>query len=65
MNVVSPGLIDTEMVKDLPLEKMLPMIPLNRLGTAREVAGLVNFLLSEEAGYITGQVLSVNGGLYM
>ncbi|MDP3479566.1 MAG: 3-oxoacyl-ACP reductase FabG [Desulfoprunum sp.] len=65
VNVVSPGLIDTEMVKDLPLEKMLPMIPLNRLGTAREVAGLVNFLLSEEAGYITGQVLSVNGGLYM
>ncbi|MDA3785716.1 MAG: SDR family oxidoreductase, partial [Deltaproteobacteria bacterium] len=65
VNVVSPGLIDTEMIKELPLERMLPLIPLNRLGTRAEVAGVVDFLLSPAAGYITGQVLSVNGGLYM
>ena len=65
VNVVSPGLIDTEMISGLPLERMLPMIPLNRVGTRAEVAGVVDFLLSPDAGYMTGQVLSVNGGLYM
>ncbi len=65
VNVVSPGLIDTDMIKDTPLERVLPMIPLNRPGTVDEVAGLVRFLMGAEAGYITGQVIGVNGGLYM
>jgi 3-oxoacyl-[acyl-carrier protein] reductase len=65
VNVVSPGLIDTEMLDNLPLDKILPLIPMGRIGRVEEVAGVVRFLLSEEAGYITGQVLSVNGGMYM
>jgi 3-oxoacyl-[acyl-carrier protein] reductase len=65
VNVISPGLIETEMVKDLPLEKMIDMIPLKRIGNPDEVAGVVRFLLSEESTYITGQVIRVNGGLYM
>jgi 3-oxoacyl-[acyl-carrier protein] reductase len=65
VNVVSPGLIATEMIKDLPLDKVLPLVPLNRVGTVEEVAGIVNFLLGPEAGYITGQVIGVNGGLHM
>lgn len=65
VNVVSPGLIETEMVKKLPREQILPMIPLARFGTVYEVSGVVRFLLSKEASYITGQVISVNGGLYM
>lgn len=65
VNVVSPGLIETEMIKDLPTERILPLIPLGRIGRPEEVAGMVNFLLGEEACYITGQVLSINGGLYI
>ena len=65
VNVVSPGLIDTEMIDKLPLDRMLPMIPLSRVGSKDEVSGVVDFLLSKDAGYMTGQVLSVNGGLYM
>jgi 3-oxoacyl-[acyl-carrier protein] reductase len=64
VNAVSPGFIETEMVKDLPREKILPMIPLGRLGTPLEVAGVVSFLCSNKASYITGQVISVNGGTY-
>ena len=52
------------MVKDLPREKILPMIPLGRFGTPLEVAGVVGFLCSDKASYITGQVISVNGGTY-
>lgn len=65
VNVVSPGLIDTEMIQKLPLDKILPMIPLGRVGKIEEVAGVVRFLLSPAANYMTGQVLSVNGGMYM
>jgi 3-oxoacyl-[acyl-carrier protein] reductase len=65
VNVVSPGLIETDMTGKLPKDKLLPTIPLGRFGYSTEVAGIVNFLMGEEAGYITGQVISVNGGLYM
>jgi len=65
VNAVAPGLIDTEMTHDLPLEQYLPLIPLSRVGTPEEVAGVVNFLMGPEAGYITGQVLEVNGGLHI
>jgi 3-oxoacyl-[acyl-carrier protein] reductase len=68
VNVVAPGYIDTDMTKDLPEErkqKILAAIPLERIGTAEDVAAAVRFLASEEAGYITGQVLAVNGGMYM
>jgi len=64
VNAVSPGFIETEMVKDLPKEKILPMIPMGRFGKPIEVAGVVSFLCSEKASYITGQVISVNGGAY-
>ena len=63
-NVVAPGLIDTDMTKDLPLEQMLQAVPLGRLGTVTEVAAAVSYLCSADAGYVTGHVLSVNGGLY-
>jgi 3-oxoacyl-[acyl-carrier protein] reductase len=64
VNCVAPGLIDTDMLDEhLPIEEMLKMIPAQRMGTPDEVAGAVNFLMSAEAGYITRQVLAVNGGL--
>jgi 3-oxoacyl-[acyl-carrier protein] reductase len=64
VNCVAPGLIDTDMTNDdLPLEEIMKVIPMQRAGTADEVAAAVQFLLSPEAGYITRQVLSVNGGL--
>ncbi|WP_372875372.1 3-oxoacyl-ACP reductase FabG [Pseudomonas sp.] len=64
VNCVAPGLIDTEIVDaQVPVEEILKMIPAARLGTPEEVAGAVNFLMSEEAAYITRQVLAVNGGL--
>ncbi|MGZ8214780.1 MAG: SDR family oxidoreductase, partial [Methylosarcina sp.] len=63
VNCVAPGLIDTEMVEELPLDEIKAMIPMKRLGAAREVAAAVAFLMSEDAAYITRQVLSVNGGL--
>jgi 3-oxoacyl-[acyl-carrier protein] reductase len=67
-NAVAPGWIETEMTKDLPQEmkdQVLKMIPLGRTGTDVDVANAVRFLASEEAGYITGHVLSVNGGMNM
>jgi 3-oxoacyl-[acyl-carrier protein] reductase len=68
VNVVAPGYIETDMTKDLPEErrqKILQSVPLERAGTPEDVATAVRFLASEEAGYITGQVLAVNGGMYM
>jgi 3-oxoacyl-[acyl-carrier protein] reductase len=68
VNAVAPGLIETDMAAVLP-EKVratyIEQVPLKRLGTSREVAEVVRFLASEGAGYITGQVIHVNGGLYM
>jgi 3-oxoacyl-[acyl-carrier protein] reductase len=68
VNAVAPGYISTEMTSGLPegvVEKLREQIPLGRLGEAADVAGVVRFLLSEDAAYITGQVLSVDGGMYM
>ncbi|PLX80680.1 MAG: 3-oxoacyl-ACP reductase FabG [Desulfuromonas sp.] len=65
VNAVSPGFIETEMTTDIPKERVLPMIPMGRFGTAEEVAAVTAFLCSPAAAYITGQVLSVNGGAYM
>jgi 3-oxoacyl-[acyl-carrier protein] reductase len=68
VNAVAPGMIETDMTSVLGpevREKILEAIPLKRLGTAEEVAACVRFLASDEAGYITGHVLKVNGGMYM
>ena len=64
VNCVAPGVIESDMTKDLPAEDLKKMIPMKRFGTTKEVASLVNYLMSEDASYITGQVISVNGGLY-
>jgi 3-oxoacyl-[acyl-carrier protein] reductase len=63
VNCVAPGLIETEMIKDLPREEAVKLIPARRIGKPAEVAAAVSFLLSEDAAYITRQVISVNGGL--
>ena len=63
VNVVAPGVIDTEMTASLPKEHVLPLIPMRRYGTPEEVAAAVSFLAGPGATYITGQVLAVNGGL--
>ena len=68
VNVVAPGMIDTEMTSGLAKlarEAMLAKIPLGRLGTPDDIAGAIGFLASDEAAYITGHVLAVNGGMYM
>ena len=64
VNCVAPGVIESDMTKDLPAEDLKKMIPMKRFGTPKEVASLINYLMSEDASYITGQVISVNGGLY-
>ena len=63
VNCVAPGLIETEMTRDVQLQEVLKLIPLRRIGKPEEVAAVVSFLLTEEAAYITRQVISVNGGL--
>jgi 3-oxoacyl-[acyl-carrier protein] reductase len=63
VNCVAPGLIATDMLNNLPLDELKKMIPARRIGQADEVAATVAFLMSEDAGYITRQVISVNGGL--
>jgi 3-oxoacyl-[acyl-carrier protein] reductase len=63
VNCVAPGLIETDMTADLPIDEIKKMIPLRRMGQPKEVASAVSFLASEDAGYITRQVISVNGGL--
>ncbi|MGE5626203.1 MAG: 3-oxoacyl-ACP reductase FabG [Bacillota bacterium] len=63
VNCVAPGFIDTGMTDGLPIEEILKQIPLGRAGTPEEVAGLVAYLFSESAAYITRQVLGVNGGM--
>jgi 3-oxoacyl-[acyl-carrier protein] reductase len=64
VNVVSPGLIQTEMIEQVPLEHVVPLIPLGRVGKPEEVASVVGFLASDAASYMSGAVIRVNGGLY-
>jgi 3-oxoacyl-[acyl-carrier protein] reductase len=65
VNVVAPGFIETDMTQKVPKEQVLPLIPLNRVGTAEDVASVVNFLCTEKHMYIHGQVIGINGGLAM
>lgn len=65
VNCIAPGVIETDMTQDLPVDEVRKMIPMKRFGKAKEVASLVNYLMNEDASYITGQVISVNGGLYL
>jgi len=64
VNVVAPGPIETEMIKDAPIGNIKAMIPMARVGKPEEVATVVRFLCSQDASYITGQVISVNGGMF-
>ncbi|MBQ7206823.1 MAG: 3-oxoacyl-ACP reductase FabG [Lentisphaeria bacterium] len=63
VNAVAPGVIETEMTKELPKDAVLPLIPLRRFGRPEEVAGVVSFLCGGDSGYVHGQVIAVNGGL--
>ena len=64
VNAVAPGYIHSEMTKELDEKQLKKLIPINRFGKAEEVADLVAFLASDKAGYITGEVISINGGIY-
>jgi 3-oxoacyl-[acyl-carrier protein] reductase len=63
VNAVAPGLIDTDMIKQIPVDDLSQLIPMRRLGQPAEVAKLVRFLASDDAAYITGQVITIDGGL--
>ena len=63
VNCVAPGFNEPDMVAELPLDEAKKRIPMRRLGKPEEVAALVKFLFSEDAAYITGQVISINGGM--
>jgi len=65
VNAVAPGVIETDMTKDLPVDKIKPLIPLARFGSVEEVAAVIGFLAAEEHMYIHGQVIGVNGGLVL
>ena len=64
VNCVAPGVIETEMRKDIPADEVRKAIPMRRFGRPEEVAALVSYLMSEDAGYVTRQVFSINGGLF-
>ncbi|ROS80578.1 3-oxoacyl-ACP reductase FabG [Muribaculaceae bacterium Isolate-042 (Harlan)] len=64
VNAIAPGFIESDMTKDLPQDELKKLVPMNRFGRPEEVAALVGFLCSDEAGYITGEVININGGLY-
>lgn len=63
VNAIAPGVIETDMTADLPIEEIQKMIPMRRMGKPSEIASLVAYLLSDDAAYITRQVISVNGGM--
>jgi len=63
VNCVAPGLIETDMISDVPMEEALKMIPAKRVGKPEEVAAVVSFLMGDDAAYVTRQVISVNGGM--
>ena len=63
VNVVAPGLVETELIQGLPVEMIKQIIPMGRTGLPEEVAKVVRFLCSDDASYITGQVIAVNGGM--
>ena len=64
VNAIAPGFIKTDMTGDLNENELRAMIPVNRFGTPEEIAHVVGFLVAKEAAYVTGEVISVNGGLY-
>jgi len=63
VNCVAPGLIETDMTSDVPMDEALKVVPMNRIGTAAEVAAVVSFLMSDDASYVTRQVIGVSGGI--
>ena len=64
VNAIAPGFIETDMTKELPVDELKRLVPMNRFGRPEEVAAAVGFLVSEDASYITGEVININGGLY-